>query len=131
MKRPKLKVREYKHSKTGKLLFMLDLRAYNGKRQFYRTRVAAEDERLRFKGALERHGRRAALLLERWLPNCVAANSKRARKALQNHCRGIIRRSAGSETKRWTRASLYRRSKKTTLKILPRLWLAPNCQRDG
>jgi integrase len=76
MKRPTLKVRPYRHSKTHP--FVLDLRAFGGKRQFYRTRAEAEAERLRQLTTLERHGREAVGLPQRELSDFITARRKLA-----------------------------------------------------
>ena len=71
MKKPSLKVRPYQHSKTHP--WVLDLRAYGGKRQFYRTRAQADAERLRQITLLERHGREAISLSQRELSDFITA----------------------------------------------------------
>ncbi|HEU5237802.1 MAG TPA: tyrosine-type recombinase/integrase [Pyrinomonadaceae bacterium] len=57
MKRPTLRVLEYKHSKTHP--WYLDLRPFNKGRKFFKTKAEAEAERLRQITTLERHGREA------------------------------------------------------------------------
>jgi integrase len=57
MKRPNLKVRRYKHSKTHR--FLLDLRPWGKGRIFFKTHADADAERLRQLTTLERHGREA------------------------------------------------------------------------
>jgi integrase len=76
MKRPVLKVRPYPHSKTHR--FVLDLRAYGGKRQFYKTRSEADAERLRQIALHERHGREAIGLSPREMSEIVGARKKLA-----------------------------------------------------
>jgi len=71
VKKPSLKVRPYQHSKTHP--WVLDLRAYGGKRQFYRTRAQADAERLRQITLLERHGREAISLSQRELSDFITA----------------------------------------------------------
>jgi integrase len=81
MKKPVLKVRKY-HSRTGVLHsthpWVLDLRAFGGKRQFYGTRAEADAERLRQLTALERHGREAVGLSQREMSDFVTAKHKLA-----------------------------------------------------
>lgn len=57
MKRPTLRVLEYRHSKTHP--WYLDLRPFNKGRKFFKTKAEAEAERLRQITTLERHGREA------------------------------------------------------------------------
>src|SRR6266480_6591956 len=57
MKRPTLRVLEYRHSKTHP--WYLDLRPFNRGRKFFKTKAEAEAERLRQITTLERHGREA------------------------------------------------------------------------
>jgi integrase len=57
MKRPTLRVLEYRHSKTHP--WYLDLRPFNKGRKFFKTKAGAEAERLRQITTLERHGREA------------------------------------------------------------------------
>jgi integrase len=57
MKRPTLRVLEYKHSKTHP--WYLDLRPFNKGRKFFKTKAEAEAERLRQITTLARHGREA------------------------------------------------------------------------
>jgi integrase len=76
MRKPVLKVREYRYNE--KHLFMLDLRGFGRGRKFFKTRAAAEDERLRLKEAMEQHGRRAVGLSQRVLAAFLSANDKLA-----------------------------------------------------
>src|ERR1700730_3728354 len=57
MKRPTLRVLEYRHSKTHP--WYLDLRPFNRGRKFFKTKSEAEGERLRQMTTLARHGREA------------------------------------------------------------------------
>ena len=57
MKRPTLRVLEYRHSQTHP--WYLDLRPFNRGRKFFKTKAEAEAERLRQITTLERHGREA------------------------------------------------------------------------
>jgi integrase len=57
MKRPTLRVLEYRHSETHP--WYLDLRPFNRGRKFFKTKAEAEAERLRQITTLERHGREA------------------------------------------------------------------------
>jgi integrase len=71
MRKPSVKVRPYRHSETHP--WVLDLRAFGGKRQFYTTRAEADAERMRQLTALERHGRDAVGLPQRELSNFITA----------------------------------------------------------
>jgi integrase len=57
MKRPTLRVLEYRHSKTHP--WYLDLRPFSRGRKFFKTKAEAEAERLRQITTLARHGREA------------------------------------------------------------------------
>jgi integrase len=76
MRRPSLKVRPYRHKETHP--WVLDLRAFGGKRQFYRTRAEADAERLRQLTTLERHGRAAVGLPQRELSDFITAKRRLA-----------------------------------------------------
>jgi integrase len=76
MKKPKLIVRPYRHSKTHK--FILDLRAYGKGRIFFKTRAEADAECLRQKTLLERHSREAIGLSQRAMSEVIAARAKLA-----------------------------------------------------
>ena len=81
MKRPKLIVRPYKHSKhSPQSKFVLDLRAYGKGRLFFKTRSDAELECLRHRTLLERHSREAVGLSPRELSEII-----HARKQLSEH----------------------------------------------
>jgi integrase len=82
MRRPSLKVRSYQHSETHP--WVLDLRAFGGKRQFYRTRAEADAERMRQLTTLERHGRDAIGLPQRELSDFITA-----KRRLANYGRSI------------------------------------------
>ena len=79
MRKPSIKVRPYRHSKTHP--WVLDLRAFGRKRQFYRTRAEADAERLRQLTTLERHGRDAVGLPQRELSDFITAKRRLAEYA--------------------------------------------------
>jgi integrase len=76
VRKPKLIVRPYRHSKTHK--FILDLRAFGKGRQFFNTRAEADAECLRQKTLLERHSREAVGLSQRVMSEVIAARDKLA-----------------------------------------------------
>jgi integrase len=76
VKKPKLIVRPYRHSKTQR--FILDLRAYSKRRMFFKTRAEADAECLRQKTLLERHSREAVGLSQRAMSEVIAARNKLA-----------------------------------------------------
>jgi integrase len=76
MKRPNLKIRRYKHSKTHP--FLLDLRPWGKGRMFFKTRAEADAERLRQLTTLERHGREAIALPQQELSDFITARKKLA-----------------------------------------------------
>jgi integrase len=83
MKKPKIEVREYRNSKTGKLYrppykFLVDLRAFGKGRKFYKTRAEAEAERLRQQTLLERHSRDAIGLSQREMSDFITVRNKLA-----------------------------------------------------
>lgn len=82
MKRPNLKVRRYKHSKTHP--FVLNLRPWGKGRMFFKTRSEADAERLRQLTTLERHGREAVALPQHELSEFI-----KARKRLAEHGKTI------------------------------------------
>jgi len=82
VKRPKLEVLPYKHHPKYK--FVLDLRGFGHGRKFFKTKVAAEAERMRQKTALERHGREAIGLPQHELSDFI-----RARKQLAEYRKTI------------------------------------------
>ena len=82
MKRPTLRVLEYRHSKTHP--WYLDLRPFNRGRKFFKTKAEAEAERLRQITTLERHGREAI-----GLPPGELSAIIHARKELAKHGRTI------------------------------------------
>jgi hypothetical protein len=71
MKKPVVKVRPYRHSKTHK--FLLDLHAFGKGRMFFKTRAEADAERMRQLTMLERHGREAIGLSQRELSDFITA----------------------------------------------------------
>jgi integrase len=82
MKRPTLRVLEYRHSKTHP--WYLDLRPFNRGRKFFKTKAEAESERLRQITTLERHGREAV-----GLPPSELSAIIHARKELAKHGKTI------------------------------------------
>ena len=76
MKRPTLRVLEYRHSQTHP--WYLDLRPFNRGRKFFKTKAEAEAERLRQITTLERHGREAIGLPAGELSAIVQARKKLA-----------------------------------------------------
>ena len=76
MKRPKIAVRPYRHSKAHK--FILDLRAYGKGRMFFKTKANADAECLRQKTLLERHSRAAVGLSQREMSDVITARDKLA-----------------------------------------------------
>jgi integrase len=82
VKRPTLRVLEYRHSKTHP--WYLDLRPFNRGRKFFKTKAEAEAERLRQITALERHGREAVGLSPGELSAII-----QARKELAKHGKTI------------------------------------------
>jgi hypothetical protein len=77
MKRPTLRVLEYRHSKTHP--WYLDLRPFNRGRKFFKTKAEAEAERLRQITTLERHGREAVGLPPGELYAIIEARKKLAK----------------------------------------------------
>jgi Site-specific recombinase XerD len=77
MKRPTLRVLEYRHSKTHP--WYLDLRPFNRGRKFFKTKAEAEAERLRQITTLERHGREAVGLPPGELSSIIHARKKLAK----------------------------------------------------
>jgi integrase len=82
MKRPTLRVLEYRHSKTHP--YYLDLRPFNKGRKFFKTKAEAEAERLRQITTLNRHGREAVGLFPGELSAIIEA-----RKELAKHGKSI------------------------------------------
>jgi integrase len=82
MKRPTLRVLEYRHSKTHP--WYLDLRPFNRGRKFFKTKAEAEAERLRQITTLERYGREAV-----GLPPGELSAIIQARKELAKHGKTI------------------------------------------
>src|SRR4029450_3896265 len=87
MKRPKLQVHEYRHSKTHP--YYLDLRAFGQGRKFFKTKAEAEAERLRQITTLARHGREAI-----GLPPSELSAIIEARKKLATHGRTLTEAAA-------------------------------------
>ena len=82
MKRPTLRVLEYRHSQTHP--WYLDLRPFNRGRKFFKTKAEAEAERLRQITTLERHGREAI-----GLPPAELSAMVKARNKLSKHGKTI------------------------------------------
>jgi integrase len=82
VKRPTLRVLEYRHSKTHP--WYLDLRPFNKGRKFFKTKADAEAERLRQMTTLNRHGREAVGLSPGELSAIIEA-----RKELAKHDKNI------------------------------------------
>ena len=82
MKRPTLRVLEYRHSKTHP--WYLDLRPFSRGRKFFKTKAEAEAERLRQITTLARHGREAVGLSPGELSAII-----QARKELAKHGKSI------------------------------------------
>jgi integrase len=76
MKKPKVAVRSYRHSKTHK--FLVDLRAFGKGRKFFKTRAEADTEAVRQKTLLERHSREAIGLSPREMSDFITAREKLA-----------------------------------------------------
>src|SRR5215472_10786103 len=76
MKKPKVAVRSYRHSKTHK--FLVDLRAFGKGRKFFKTRTEADAEAMRQKTLLERHSREAIGLSPREMSDFVTAREELA-----------------------------------------------------
>ena len=77
MKKPKVVVRSYRHSKTHK--FLVDLRAFGKGRKFFKTRTEADAEAMRQKTLLERHSREAIGLSPREMSDFITAREKIAK----------------------------------------------------
>jgi integrase len=77
MKKPKVAVRSYRHSKTHK--FLVDLRAFGKGRKFFKTRAEADSEARRQKTLLERHSHEAIGLSPREMSDFITAREKLAR----------------------------------------------------
>jgi integrase len=76
VKKPKLTVRPYLHSKTHK--YILDLRAYGKGRMFFKTRAEADAEAMRQRTLLEQHSREAIGLSPREMSDFITARKKLA-----------------------------------------------------
>src|SRR5215469_13127626 len=90
MKKPKLIVRPYQHSETHP--WVLDLRAFGGKRQFFRHKSDADGECKRQLTTLERHGREAVGLSQRELSDFITAKKELAEygKTINDAARFLI-----------------------------------------
>ena len=78
MKRPTLRVLEYRHSKTHP--WYLDLRPFNRGRKFFKTKAEAEAERFRQITTLKRHGREAVGLSPAELSAIIHARKELAKR---------------------------------------------------
>src|SRR6266403_4274094 len=87
MKRPTLRVLEYRHSRTHP--WYLDLRPFNQGRKFFKTKAEAEAERLRQITTLARHGREAV-----GLPSEELSAIVQVRKKLAAHGRTLTEAAA-------------------------------------
>jgi integrase len=76
MKKAKLAVLPYRHH--SKYKFVLDLRAFDKGRKFFKTRAEADAEAMRQRTLLERHSRKAIGLSPRELSDFITAKSKLA-----------------------------------------------------
>jgi integrase len=76
MRKPRIQVRPYPHSKTHK--FIVDLRAFGRGRKFFKTRADAETEALRQRTLLERHSSEAVGLPQRELSDFITAKKRLA-----------------------------------------------------
>ncbi len=74
--KPTLKVLSYRHH--PKFKFVLDLRAFDKGRKFFKTRQDAESEALRQRTMLARHSREAVGLSQREMSNFIEAKRKLA-----------------------------------------------------
>jgi integrase len=77
MKKPRVAVRPYRHSKTHR--FLVDLRAFGKGRKFFKTRAQADAEARRQKTLLERHSREAIGLSPREMSDFITAREKLAK----------------------------------------------------
>jgi integrase len=76
MKKATIAVRPYRHSKRHK--FIVDLRAFDKGRKFFKTRAEADAEAMRQKTLLERHGREAIGLSQREMSDFITARRRLA-----------------------------------------------------
>ena len=76
MKKATIAVRPYRHSEKHK--FIVDLRAFDKGRKFFKTRAEAEAEALRQRTLLERHSREAVGLSQREMSDFIHARKKLA-----------------------------------------------------
>jgi integrase len=74
MKKATIAVRPYRHSKKHK--FIVDLRAFDKGRKFFKTRAEAEAEAMRQRTLLERHSREAIGLSQREMSDFIEAQRK-------------------------------------------------------
>jgi integrase len=76
MKKATIAVRPYRHSEKHK--FIVDLRAFDKGRKFFKTRAEAEAEAMRQRTLLERHSREAIGLSQREMSDFIEAKRKLA-----------------------------------------------------
>jgi integrase len=76
MRKPRIQVKPYPHSKTHK--FIVDLRAFGRGRKFFKTRIEADVEAMRQKTLLERHSSEAVGLPQRELSDFITAKKRLA-----------------------------------------------------
>jgi integrase len=74
MRKPRIQVKPYPHSKTHK--FIVDLRAFGKGRKFFKTRAEADAEAYRQRTLLERHSRALIGLSQREMSEIIAAKQK-------------------------------------------------------
>jgi integrase len=74
MRKPRIQVKPYPHSKTHK--FIVDLRAFGKGRKFFKTRAEADAEAYRQRTLLERHSRTLIGLSQREMSEIIAAKQK-------------------------------------------------------
>jgi integrase len=76
MRKPRIQVKPYPHSKTHR--FIVDLRAFGKGRKFFKTRADAEAEAFRQRTLLERHSSEAVGLPQRELSDFITAKKRLA-----------------------------------------------------
>jgi integrase len=74
MRKPRIQVKPYPHSKTHK--FIVDLRAFGKGRKFFKTRAEADAEAYRQRTLLERHSRALIGLSQREMSEIIAAKQQ-------------------------------------------------------
>ena len=86
MKRPTLRVLEYRHKKTHP--YYLDLRPFNNGRKFFKFKAEAEAERLPQLATLNRHRKKAVALAPAEHSAIIQARKKLAKDG--GHRRGLL-----------------------------------------